>query len=96
MLVGKSRLVGEGVDGAHPDLSAPTVRFGGCDGEADAAVHEPAWPAFVESSSPGGVQLPGRGQGAVELLAVLHGLVVGEAVVVGGEEDLTWQTKGRM
>lgn len=94
MLIRKSCLVGVGVDDVDTNLTASAVGPGGCDGEADAAVHQPAWTALVKPSVPGGIQLPGGGQGGVEFLAVLHGLLVGEAVVVTGEEDLTWENDG--
>lgn len=73
----------------NPHLATSTVRPGGCDGVADAAVQQPAWAALVEALVPGGIQLPGGGQGGVQLLTVLHSLLIGEAVVVAGEEDLT-------
>lgn len=91
MLIGKSRLVGECVDNLDPDLTASAVRPGGCDRVADAAVHQPARTALVKPLVPGGKQLAGRGQGGVEFLTVLHSFLIGEAVVVTGEEDLTWR-----
>lgn len=89
MLIGEAGLVGVGVDDVDTDLSASTVGPGGCDGVADTAIHQPAWTALVKSLVPGGVELPGVGEGGVEFLAVLHSLLIGEAVVVAGEEDLT-------
>ncbi|TNN79901.1 hypothetical protein EYF80_009938 [Liparis tanakae] len=91
MLIGKSRLVGECVYNLDPDLTASTVRPGSCDGVADAAVHQPARTALVKPLVPGGKQLAGSGQCGVEFLTVLHSFLVGEAVVVTGEEDLTWR-----
>lgn len=89
MFVWESSLVGEGVDDLDSDLAASTVGPGGGDGVADAAVQQPAGAALVEALVPGSEQLAGGGQGGVELLAVLHCLLKGEAVVVTGEEDLT-------
>lgn len=93
VLIGEPCLVGEGVDGLDPHLPASTVRPGGGDRVADAAVHQPSWVALVEALAPGGVDLRGGGQRGVEFAAVQHSLVVGEAVVVAGEEDLTWQMR---
>lgn len=91
MLIGKSCLVGVGVDDVDPNLTASTVGPGGCDGVADAAVHQPAGTALVKAFVPGSIQLPSGGQGGVEFLTVLHGLLIREAVIVTGEEDLTWE-----
>ena len=91
VLIRKSCLVGVSVDDVDPDLTASTVGPGGCDGVADAAVHQPARTALVKPLVPGSIQLPSGGQGCVEFLTVLHGLLEGEAVVVTGEEDLTWK-----
>lgn len=89
MLIRESCLVGVGVDDVNPHLAASTVGPGGCDGVTDTAVHQPAWTALVKSLVPGSVQLPGGGQGGVQVLTVLHSLLVGKAVIVTGEEDLT-------
>ena len=89
MLIGEAGLVGVGVDDVDPHLATTTVGPGDCDGVADTAVHQPAWTALVKSLVPGGVQMPGGGKGGVEFLAVLHSLLIGEAVIVTGEEDLT-------
>lgn len=75
------------------DLTASTVGPGGGDRVADAAVHQPSWAALVKALAPGGVYLCGGGQRGVEFATVQHSLVVGEAVVIAGEEDLTWQTQ---
>lgn len=91
MLVGEPCLVGEGVDGMDAHLPASTVGPGAGDGVADAAVHQPSWAALVKALAPGGVDLRSGGQGGVEFATVQHSLVVGEAVVIAGEEDLTWQ-----
>lgn len=93
VLIGEPCLVWEGVDGMDPDLPASTVGPGGGDGVADAAVHQPSWAALVEALAPGGVDLCGGGQRGVEFATVQHSLVVGEAVVIAGEEDLTWPTQ---
>ena len=92
MLVWEARLVGEGVDDMHPGLAAPAVGPGAGDGVADAAVKQPTRAALVQALVPGGVQLAGGSQRGVELLAVLHSLLVGEAVVVAGVEHLAWET----
>lgn len=89
MLIREACLIGVGVDDVDSHLAASTVGPGGCDGVADTAVHQPAWTALVKSLVPSGVQLPGGGQGGVEFLAVLDSLLIGEAVIVAGEEDLT-------
>lgn len=91
MLVRKSCLVGERVDDLDPDLTASTVGPGGCNGVADAAVQQPAWTALVKPLFPGRVQLSSCGQSGVEFLTVLHSLLIGEAVVVTGEEDFAWE-----
>lgn len=90
MLIWESSLVGVGVDDLDPNLTSSTVGPGGCDGVADAAVRQPAWTALVKPLFPGRIQLPSGGQGGVEFLTVLHSLLIGEAVIVTGEEDLTW------
>lgn len=72
-----------------PDLTASTVRPGGRDGVADTAVHYPARAAFVKTLVPCSIQLPSSGQSGVEFLTVLDSLLIGEAVVVTGKEDLT-------
>lgn len=90
MLIRKPCLVGVGIDDVDPNLTTSTMGPGGCDGVADAAVHQPAWTALVKTLLPGSIQLPSGGQGGVEFLTVLHSLIVGEAVIVTGEEDLTW------
>lgn len=89
MLIGEACLVGVGIDDVDPHLAASTVGSGSCDGIADTAIQQPAWAALVKSLVPSCVQLAGGGQGGVEFLAVLHGLLIGEAVIVAGEEDLT-------
>lgn len=89
MLIGEPCLVWEGVDDVNPHLASSTVGPGGCDRVPDTAVHQPAWAALVKSLFPGGEQLPGGGQGGVQFLTVLHGLIIGETVIVTGEEDLT-------
>ena len=89
MLIRKSCLVGVCVDDVDPNLTTSTVGPGGRDGVADAAVHQPAWTALVEPLLPGRIQLSSGGQGGVEFLTVLHSLLVREAVIVAGEEDLT-------
>ncbi len=89
MLIGKSCLVGEGVDDVDPNLTTSTVGPGGCNGVADAAVHQPAGTALLKPLIPGSVQLPCGGKGGVEFLTVLHCFLKGEAVVVTGEEELT-------
>lgn len=90
MLVGEPSLVGEGVDGVDADLPASTLGPGAGDGVADAAVHQPSRPALVQALAPGGEHLGGGGQRGIELATVQHSLIVGEAVVIAGEEDLTW------
>lgn len=95
MLIREPRLVGEGVDGMDTDLTPPTVGPWGSDWVADTAVHQPPWTALVEALVPGGVYLSGGGQRGVELAAVLHSLIVGEAVIVAGEEDLAWTSQER-
>lgn len=75
------------------DLPASTVGPGRGDRVADAAVHQPSWPALVQALAPGGVDLCSSGQCGVEFATVQHSLVVGEAVVIAGEEYLTWQTQ---
>lgn len=47
MLIGKTSLVGEGVDDLDPHLATPTVGPRGSDGVADTAVHQPAGAALV-------------------------------------------------
>lgn len=91
VLVRKSCLVGECVDDLDPDLTASTVGPRGCYGVADAAVQQPAWTALVKPLFPGRVQLSSCGQSGVEFLTVLHSLLIGEAVVVTGEEDFAWE-----
>ncbi len=91
MLIRKSCLVRVGVDDVNPNLTTSTVGPGGCDGVADTAVHQPAWTALVKALVPGSIQLPSGSQGGVEFLTVLHSLLIGEAVIVTGEEDLTWE-----
>lgn len=91
MLIRKSCLVGVGVDDVDPNLTASTVGPGGRDGVADAAVHQPAWTTLIKALVPSSIQLPSGGQGGVEFLTVLHSLLIGEAVIVTGEEDLTWE-----
>lgn len=93
MLIRKPCLVWEGVDDLDPDLATSTVRPGGCDWVADTAVHQPARSTLVKALFPCCIQLSGGGQGGVEFLTVLHCLLVGEAVVVTGEEDLTWKDR---
>lgn len=89
MLIGEACLVGVGVNDVHSHLVASTVRPGGCDRVADTAVHEPAWVALVKPLIPSSIELPRSGQGGVKFLTVLHSFIVGEAVVVAGEEDHT-------
>lgn len=91
MLIRESCLVGVSVDDLDPDLTAPTVGPGGGDGVADAAIQQPAWTTLVQTLIPGGVELPRSGQGGVQFLTMLHCFLIGEAVVVTGEEDLTWR-----
>lgn len=91
VLIRKTSLVWEGMDDLDPHLAAPTVSPGGGNGVADAAVHQPAGAALVQALSPGCVQLARCSQGAVQFLTVLHCLLIGEAVVVTSEEDLTWK-----
>lgn len=88
MFIRESCLVGEGIDDLDTDLAPATVKPGSCDGIADATVHQPAWTALIKSLIPGGIQLPWGGQRGVEFLTVLHGFLVGETVIVAGEEDL--------
>lgn len=92
MLIWEARLIGESIDAVDPSQPAPTLRLGNGDGEADAAVHQPAWGALVKSMFPGSIELTCGGQGGVQTLAVLHSLFVGEAVVVTGKEHLAWKT----
>lgn len=89
MLIRKPCLVGVGVNDVDPNLTTSTVGPGGCDWVADAAVHQPARTALVKPLVPGREELPGGGQGGVEFLTVLHSFLVGEAVIVTGEKDLT-------
>lgn len=74
-------------------LTTSTVGPGGGDWVADAAVHQPSWTALVEALAPGSVHLCSGGQRGVEVETVLHSLIIGEAVVIAGEEDLTWQAQ---
>lgn len=94
MLIRKSCLVGEGIDDVDPNLTTSTVGPGGCDGVPDAAVQQPAWTALVKPLVPGSIQLSSGGQGGVEFLTVLHSFLIGEAVIVTGEEHLTWENDG--
>lgn len=89
VLTGEACLVGVGVDGVDPHLAASTVRPGGCDREADTAVHQPARTALVKSLIPGSIELPRSGQGGVKFLTVMHSLLIGESAIVSGEEDHT-------
>jgi len=96
VLVGEACPVGEGVDDVHPGLAPAAVGPGAGDGVADAAVQQPARPALVQPLAPGGVQLTRGGQRGVEFLAVLHRLLVGEAVVVAAVEHFAWKTAVKM
>lgn len=89
MLIREPCLVGEGVDDVNPSLAPSTMGPGGRNGVPNTTVQQPAWTALVEALVPCSKQLPSGGQGGVEFLAVLHSLLIGEAVVVTGEEDLT-------
>lgn len=91
--MGEPGLVGEGVDGMDAHLAASTVGPGGGDRVADAAVHQPSRAALVEALAPGSVHLCSGCQCGVEFATVQHSLVIGEAVVIAGEKDLTWQTQ---
>lgn len=91
MLIREACLVGEVVDGVDPHLAPTTVGMRDGHWEADTAIHEPAGAALVQALIPGSVQLAWSGQAGVEFLTVLHSLLVREAVIVCGEEDLTWK-----
>lgn len=96
MLIGEARLVGVGVDDVDPHLATPTVGSGSRNGIADTAVHQPAWSTLVKALAPSSIKLPSGGQGSVEILAVLHSLFIGEAIVVACEKDLTLESDGRI
>lgn len=91
MLIWEPCLVGEGVDDVDPDLTASTVGPGVCDWVPDTTVHQPAWTALVKPLIPCRIHLASSGQCSIEFLTVLHSLLIGEAIIVTGEENLTWK-----
>lgn len=92
--VREAGLVFKLVERADSQQAASTLRPGGGDGVAGAAVRQPAVVAAVEPRPPGCVQVTGRRHHGVVLLTLLSRLLEGEFILEGRRiKDLAFKKR---